>query len=237
MTNKNYFGQEQEDCVEEYLKTESQEIKNIIYEECLKYPLEKMVESIINRYRLYSETICYKDLFDDTLSFLHTKIDLFDPTKGFKAYSYFGTIIVRKLKDNRKKEHKNKKNIVKTDNVYQVAYGSSDIEDVPYKEEELIFNFFSYIRDDIKILVESNPESVKIKEHHKKVGFAIIQIIDIFRKEDMGDGLRFKKNFVIQCIKDMTKLTHNQIISALKFFKKYYDLKKNNFLKELNKNI
>ena len=50
-TLSGYFSTEQEEAVVRYLKSSSDEEKNQIYNDLLKKPLEKMTESIINRYK------------------------------------------------------------------------------------------------------------------------------------------------------------------------------------------
>ena len=48
-----------------------------------------MIESIIRRYNLYPPDEIFQETFDDTLSFLLTKIEHYKPDSGFKAYSYW----------------------------------------------------------------------------------------------------------------------------------------------------
>jgi len=89
---KNYFDSEQEIAVIDYISSDSTEEKNIIYNLYLKNPLDKMISSIIRRYKLYRKDVEFEDLHSDTHSFLMTKIDKFKPSKEKKAYSYLGTI-------------------------------------------------------------------------------------------------------------------------------------------------
>ena len=51
-----------------------------------------MIECLIRRYYLFTVDESYEDTFYDTLSFLITKINNFDPKKECKAYSYCGTV-------------------------------------------------------------------------------------------------------------------------------------------------
>ena len=76
----------------EYNKASTFEEKNKIYNEFLKKPLDKMISSIIRRYKLYRKDMDFTDIHVDTHSFLMTKIDKFKPSREKKAYSYFGTI-------------------------------------------------------------------------------------------------------------------------------------------------
>ena len=87
-----YFGEDQEKAVVRYLESEDDDEKNKIFNEYLREPLKIMVESIIRRYKLYRKDMEFEEIHTDTMSFLITKINKFDTTKDYKAYSYFGTI-------------------------------------------------------------------------------------------------------------------------------------------------
>ena len=86
--NANYFDTREEDAVRRYLTAESDKEKEDIYNVYLKDPLNKMIESIIRRYKLYSKDVSFENLHSDTLSFLMTKFSKFDPNENKKAYSY-----------------------------------------------------------------------------------------------------------------------------------------------------
>jgi len=51
--NVNYFDVREEDAVRSFLLAETSEEKNKIYNEYLRGPLDKMITSIIRRYKLY----------------------------------------------------------------------------------------------------------------------------------------------------------------------------------------
>ena len=89
---KNYFYVQEELAVVDYLTAETSEEKNKIYNDFLRIPLDKMISSIIRRYKLYRKDMDFEELHIDTHSFLMTKIDKFKPSKEKMAYSYFGTI-------------------------------------------------------------------------------------------------------------------------------------------------
>ena len=89
-----------------YITAESTEEKEEIYNKFLKEPLDKMIESIIRRYKLYRKNMDYNDVHSDTHSFLITKVDKFKPAKNKKAYSYFGTICKNYLMGQIQKDQK-----------------------------------------------------------------------------------------------------------------------------------
>ena len=90
--NDLYFGPEQEAAVLVFLDTEDEKERNAVYNEWLREPLNKMIESIIRKYKLYRKMESFEHLHSDTLSFLITKAHKFENSKGKKAYSYYGTI-------------------------------------------------------------------------------------------------------------------------------------------------
>lgn len=76
---KGYFYEKQEQAVLDYLHTNDAEEKNKIYKEILEPAYKKMVESIIRRYRYYIPNEDSGATFNDTLSFLITKMDKYKP--------------------------------------------------------------------------------------------------------------------------------------------------------------
>ena len=91
-TTTNYFDVVEENAVRMYLSATTFDEKNQIYNEYLRGPLDKMISSIIRRYKLYRKDMNFVEIHTDTHSFLMTKVDKFKPSKNKKAYSYFGTI-------------------------------------------------------------------------------------------------------------------------------------------------
>ena len=107
-TNKNYFTQDTEDAIVEYNSTTNQGIKNRIYNDRIHYAFFKLTENIIHTFKFYyTDVDDIVDLQNEVISFLISKIHLFDPTKGAKAFSYFGTIAKRYLILYNDKNYKN----------------------------------------------------------------------------------------------------------------------------------
>lgn len=233
--NTAYFSQVQEDALVRFLEADSELERNAIYNDFLKKPLEKMTESIINRYKLYSGKMSYSELFDDTISFLHTKIYMFDPSRGKKAYSYFGTIIKRRLQNNRKKETKDKTKTVHYEDVYKAVLSGEDLVEEEYTEDNLMLQFFNVIVLELEELL--TPENIKkfnLKENDVKVGIAIIEITKNWTKLYEEDTKKYMKNFVLECIRNMTLLNTNQISQSLKFYKSHYIKCKKRYIKDLD---
>ena len=99
--SKNYFTQETEDYIVKYNKLDSIEnemLRSRIYETHIHYPFFKLTQNIIHTFKFYhTEVENLEHLQHEIITFLLSKIHLFDPTRGAKAYSYFGTIVKRWL--------------------------------------------------------------------------------------------------------------------------------------------
>lgn len=74
-----YFNEPEEQAVVDYLKAQTKEEKNRIFNDKLRFPFGKMVESIIRRYKLYISDEEYDTTYNDTMSNLITKMDKFRP--------------------------------------------------------------------------------------------------------------------------------------------------------------
>ena len=93
----NYFTQDTENAIVEYLKTKSQAKRNKIYNERIDYAFFKLTENIIHTFKFYyTEVDTIPELQHEVTAFLLEKLHLYNPEKG-KAYSYFGTIAKRYL--------------------------------------------------------------------------------------------------------------------------------------------
>jgi len=67
--NLNYFDVREETAVRNFLLAESSHEKNKIYNEFLRGPLDKMISSIIRRYKLYRKDMDFNEIHVDTHSF------------------------------------------------------------------------------------------------------------------------------------------------------------------------
>jgi hypothetical protein len=99
--SKNYFTQETEDYIVKYNSLdpiEDSEKRSKIYETHVHYAFFKLTQNIIHTFKFYhTEVSNLEHLQHEIITFLLSKIHLFDPTRGAKAYSYFGTIVKRWL--------------------------------------------------------------------------------------------------------------------------------------------
>ena len=99
--SKNYFTQDTEDAIVRYNSLdpiEDEKLRSDIYDKEIHYPFFKLTQNIIHTFKFYhTEVENLEHLQHEIIVFLLSKIHLFDPSRGAKAYSYFGTIVKRWL--------------------------------------------------------------------------------------------------------------------------------------------
>ena len=216
---KNYFDIQEETAVVKYLSAETFEEKNKIYNEFLKDPLDKMISSIIRRYKLYRKDIDFEEIHIDTHSFLLTKIDKFKPSKEKKAYSYFGTIcknylMGQILKDQKEINRKVSYEDISSDleNDENLSYS---IDNDSFDSENIIRNFLIELK---KITKEKN-----LNENEIKLGEALMDIFENYETIFIGtNNNKYNKNIILLSLREMTNLNTKEIRSAIKKYKTIY---------------
>ncbi len=174
LKNKNYFDIREEQAVKDYIIAESYEEKERIYNTYLRDPLDKMIESIIRRYKLYRKDMNYNDVHSDTHSFLMTKVDKFKPAKNKKAYSYFGTICKNYLMGQILKDQKETNRKISYEDISSTLENRPDM--VYYIEFEKIDaeKIINVFLTDLRVYVTNNIEN----ENELKLGHALIELFD-----------------------------------------------------------
>ncbi len=96
--SKNYFTQDTENAIVKYNNEPDSSIRSDIYQKEIHFAFFKLTQNIIHTFKFYhTEVDNLEHLQHEIITFLLTKMHLFDPTRGAKAYSYFGTIVKRWL--------------------------------------------------------------------------------------------------------------------------------------------
>jgi hypothetical protein len=215
----NYFDVREEEAVKKYITAETREEKEEIYNKFLKEPLDKMIESIIRRYKLYRKDMEYNDVHSDTHSFLMTKVDKFRPAKNKKAYSYFGTICKNYLMGQIQKDQKDMNRKISYEDISATLENRPDM--VYYMEFEKIDaeKIIDLFLIDLKTYVEDS----KLNENESKLGFALIDLFDNYGNIFIGnDNNKFNKNVVLLTLREMTNLNTKEIRIYLKKYKTLY---------------
>ena len=164
----------------------------------------------------------FREINDDTHSFLITKVEKFKPEKGKKAYSYFGTICKNYLmgmiiKDQKEQNRKISYEDITTklesrpDMIYYIEHEKIDATDV-------IKRFIKELND----YIENND----LNNNELKLGYALMELFENYSNIFIGtDNNKFNKNIILLSLRDMTNMSTKEIRTSMRKYKKlYYEL-------------
>ena len=222
--SKNYFTQDTEDAIVTYnLSIDSAE-KSKIYNDRIHYAFFKLTQNIIHTFKFYyTEVENIEDLQHEIITFLLSKIHLFDPSKGTKAYSYFGTIVKRWLILYNEKNYKKRVNSVPIMSLEEDNNHSYTIEENNSPSDRLSHNDkISFFTDLYIEHCTTNIYTLFPKENDAKIADAILEL---FRKRDSLEV--FNKKALYIYIREMIDAKTPKIT---KIADRLYDIYKRNYI-------
>jgi hypothetical protein len=232
--NEMYFGPEEEEAVIKFLESTDETERNQIFNEWLKAPLDKMIESIIRRYKLYRKGETFDELHSDTVSFLMTKVHKFEQGRGKKAYSYFGTISKNYILGLLIKDEKYTKQTSSYEDVSETLEDNEDLSYVIDSDNFSMDDFIKKIIDGVKTELDDDSQipKKKLNENERKVGYALVEILENWETafESMNGGSKYNKNSVLETMRNYTNLSTKDIRLAMKRYKDLYELLKHHGL-------
>ena len=213
-----YFTQDTEDAIVLYNNTSDPEVRSKIYESRIHYAFFKLTQNIIHTFKFYhTEVDNLEHLQHEIITFLLSKIHLFDPTNGAKAYSYFGTIVKRWLILYNTKNYKKKIKKVPTDVLLKEGSGYSYNMDSGKQKDDLnkyIDLFVDYTTENI---LELFP-----KKNDAQIADAILEL---FRKRENLEV--FNKKALYIYIREMVEVKTPKIT---KIADKLHDIFKSQYV-------
>ena len=178
--SKNYFTKETEDYIVVFNgldRDNDEELRSDIYKKHIHYPFFKLTQNIIHTFKFYHTDVNnLEHLQHEIETFLLSKIHLFDPGRGAKAYSYFGTIVKRWLILYNTKNYKKKIKKVGVDELFKPKFNHHySLDDDPNKDNlsRYIDLFTKHVTDNI---FELFP-----KKNDAQIADAILEL---FRKRE-----------------------------------------------------
>jgi hypothetical protein len=163
-------------------------LKSKIYEDHIHYAFFKLTQNIIHTFKFYhTEVENLEHLQHEIIVFLLSKIHLFNPTNGAKAYSYFGTIVKRWCILYNEKNYKSKIQKVPTEELLNDETHTYTIDANPSDDK------LSYFMDKYVEFVSLNLDKIFSKEYDTKIADAILEL---FRKRDNIDVFNKKALYI-----------------------------------------
>jgi hypothetical protein len=186
--DKNYFTQDTEDAIVLYNNTPDPELRNLIYERKIHYAFFKLTQNIIHTFKFYhTEVDNLEHLQHEIITFLLSKIHLFNPLNGAKAYSYFGTIVKRWCIIYNNKMYKNKVQKVPVDELNNDHNQAYTLDSTPVDDKLSIF-MDQYVNEMTTLIhtIFSKDQDIKIAD----------SILELFRKRDLIDVFNKKALYI-----------------------------------------
>ncbi len=233
----NYFGKREENAIQEYLNCDNYVEKQRIFNTILKPAFTKMIESLIRRYGLFTIDETFEETFNDAMSFLMLKINNFDVTKGYKAYSYCGTVCKNYLIRKRKESQKNESLLFS----FNPSYGNGITDESDGKEmvdEKTKFNnnVIQKMSEAIQRSVD-NKEYLNLTEPEYKVGLALLQLLsewkDVFGDLENNISKKYNKTNVLYYLQENTLLPLKDVREAMKRYKLLYMIVKGDYVHDI----
>jgi len=219
--SNNYFTQETEDAIVAYNRATSTDEKAKIYHRYIHYAFFKLTENIIHTFKFYyTEVDNIEDLQHEIITFLLQKIHLFDPSKGAKAYSYFGTIVKRYLIIQNTKNYKKRVDKAPVEELYKDLNHSYEL-DTPLNQAD-------YISDFIDQYVEYCSENIYELFPKDKDAQVADAILEVFRKRENIDI--FNKKALYIYIREITGIETPVITKVVKIMREYFNKYYSDFL-------
>lgn len=223
--NRIYFSDVEEQAVKDYLHEKDPELKNKIYTERLHPALSKLVECVIKRYKLFVPDEEFKETSEDCIGQLMVKMDMFNPDKGCKAYSYFGTITKHYMLYRIKKYHDDLIRNEKFDlnpNQYEESERYAD-EEYSIEQDGFFRTVIERTRERIQNMM-NHRDMYELCDGEMKLGESIIEFLDNWETffEEMGSQ-KFNKASFNYYLKESTLMSAKDIRKYSKKFKSAYE--------------
>ena len=220
--SKNYFTKDTENAIVRYNNEPNPEIRSKIYRDEIHYAFFKLTENIIHTFKFYyTEVDQIEHLQHEVITFLLSKLHLFNPDNGAKAYSYFGTITKNWLIVYNTKNYKKRVQKAPVDELYKDDNYSYNIGEEKEKDNLSIFldNYISYVENRFDIFFPKGNDA--------QVADAILEL---FRKRENLEI--FNKKALYIYIREIMATNGLEVKTPkiTKIANRLYDLFKENYI-------
>jgi len=196
--SKMYFTQETEDGIVRYNNETNVAKRHKIYDEYIKYAIEKLAENIINTFKFSYIGDQYRDIKTEVVSKMVIEMEKYDQSKG-KAFSYFSIIAKNHLIISNNEAYKELKVTKSIDESFNNPDNYEyDILDETYDKD--ITN--GETEEFIRLLVEywdNNITSIFKKDRDIEIAYAVMEL---FRNVNSLEF--FNKKALYLLIREMT---------------------------------
>ena len=208
-TKHYYFNIGTEKAIIRYNKTDDSALKNIIYNEHISYPFDKLAENIIHTFKFYYFDVPSEQVKHEVVSFLVMNMHKFQEGKG-KAFSYFSIVAKNYLILHNNKNYKNYKIHDKMD---VLDYGSNIRE---AQDRHNVANFNQEYVTEMLDYWENNLTNIFKRQKDILVADAVLEM---FRRRANIENFNKKALYIL--IREMTGSKTQHITRIVNIMKKY----------------
>lgn len=228
--------------------------KEIIFRSKIKTPLNRLIENIIYKYKLFRYDVDVKTIHNECMSHVYEKFYKFDPDQNTKSFSYFGTIAKHYLQ-NRKKSTDAMKSINLNYDDHSEEVDSMLGEDAGESQaSDEIMDLFNHMI----LAFEKNMNNKALNDNDKKVLDSILELFkshghDVVehdspdasktltawqksKKNDVLDDNKYSKSNIFDFISDRSKLSKGDMSKSLTKLRNLYKEKRKDFYNKSPKN-
>lgn len=209
--SKMYFTDDTENAISLYNSLTNQQEKEKVFEDKIKFPLEKLVENVFNTFKFsYFETGPL-DVQKETVSHLVANIHKFEKSKG-KAFSYFSIIAKHYLIFLNNSNYKRFNQTVEIGEDKEENTVQLQAEDKYYRQQEM--------SEFIRLMVnywETNIGKIFTKQRDLNIANAVIEL---FRNSDRIDS--YNKKALYLYIREISDCKTQQITKVINRMKQHH---------------
>tara|TARA_R110000744_G_scaffold163851_4_gene280874 strand:+ start:2210 stop:2980 length:771 start_codon:yes stop_codon:yes gene_type:complete len=214
--NKMYFTPIAEKAIVAYNKEKSVSKRNKVYSEHIHYPIWKLAQNIINRFKFPYMDGATEDKQYEVIAFLLVKLDKYTEGKG-RAFSYFSIVAKNYCIQTNNKAYK----MLKQKTSLLAIDTQRDTANETYHSERK-----QSLKDFTDLFISRYEDEVEkrfSKQTDKKIAYAVIELFK--RRENIE---KYNKKALYVLIREMTNEKTqdiSKVVNIIKkeFEKKYYD--------------
>jgi len=211
--NKMYFTPIAEKAIVAYNKEKDNIKRNRVYKEHIHYPIWKLAQNIINRFKFPYMDGCTEDKQFEVIGFILQKLGKYTQNKG-RAFSYFSIVA--------------KNYCIQTNNkAYKMLKSKTSLLAVDarrnFTNEELDAERKESLKDFVNIFIERYEEEIETrysKNSEQKIAYAVLEI---FRRRENIEKYNKKALYVL--IREMTDERTQDISKVVNVIKKEFNEK------------
>ena len=204
-----YFDQVVENAIIRYNNTDDARLKNIIYNDHIKFAFDKLAENIIHTFKFYYFDVSSIQVKHEVVSFLVLNMHKFKEGKG-KAFSYFSIVAKNYLILHNNKNYKN----YKIHDKMEVLDYSTNI-----RENQDNFEVASFNQEYVDQMLNYWEENLPNIFRRQKDILVADAVLEMFRRRDNIENFNKKALYIL--IREMTGSKTQHITRIVNVMKKY----------------